>query len=158
MSNLFHIAEVLDMGIDKEKKRRDFYAKVADNFKDKEIRNLFMQLRDWEKAHVAKFTQIRNEMSDVETPESFPGELEQYMNSLVDEKLYRDVSAELFSSKISSPLNAIDYGLQFERDAILFFSELWRYVPDYSKQIVEELIGEERKHVVFLAALREKYK
>jgi rubrerythrin len=157
MSNIFHVSEVLDMGIEKEKKRRDFYGRVAEHFKEQEMRDLFTKLRDWEEIHVNKFTQIRDKIIEPETADSFPGELQQYMSALVDEKLYRDVAVESFAAKITSALAAIDYGLQFERDAILFFTELWRYVPEYSKKTVEELIDEERKHVVYLTVLRKKY-
>jgi rubrerythrin len=56
MANVFNAAEIIDMGIEKEKKRRDFYALVAESFSDEEIKGLFTKLRDWEETHIEKFS------------------------------------------------------------------------------------------------------
>jgi rubrerythrin len=48
MANVFSAAEIIDMGIVKEKKRRDFYGYAADKFKEKDMKDLFSKLRDWE--------------------------------------------------------------------------------------------------------------
>ena len=37
MANVFSAAEIIDMGIAKEKKRRDFYGYAADKFKEKDV-------------------------------------------------------------------------------------------------------------------------
>ncbi len=155
--NIFHISEVVSMGIEKEKKRRDFYAQVAERFKEEDMRKLFISLRDWEEVHIKKFGEIKAKIVEPETAESFPGEAMAYMQSLVAEKLYNDASPATFSQNVKDMLSAIDYGMQFEKDAILFFGELARFVPDYSKGIIEELVEEERKHLIFLSKLRERY-
>lgn len=48
-------------------------------------------------------------------------------------------------------------GMGFEKDAILFFNELLKYMPSYHKEKTEELIGEEKKHLIYLAELKNKY-
>lgn len=156
MSNAFYLIEVVDMGIEKEKARRDFYGLVSKNFAEKEIKDLFIRLRDWEEAHIEKFTEIKNTLKESETTESYPGELKAYIKALVDDKLYKDVSASEFSKNIKTPLSAIFYGMGFEKDAIIFFSELARYVNSADKDVIEKLIDEERKHIVYLNELKEK--
>ena len=84
MSNVFNIAEVIDMGIEKEKKRRDFYGRVAESFKESDMKNLFSRLRDWEDEHIRKFEGIRKTVNIDESQESYEGELADYMRSLVD--------------------------------------------------------------------------
>jgi rubrerythrin len=157
MPNIFHIAEVVELGIEKEKKRRDFYALVAVRFKDQQLQKLFNTLKEWEEVHIKRFTEIKNGIVEPGTSESFPGEAEEYMRSLVSERLYNEVSPDSFEKMVTSDISAIDYGMQFEKDAILFFSELARFTPDYGKDIIEELVEEERKHLLFLSKLREKY-
>ena len=56
MANVFNAAEAIDMGIEKERKRRDFYGYAAQNFKEKDMVELFSHLRDWEDTHIKKFT------------------------------------------------------------------------------------------------------
>lgn len=126
--NIFHISEIVDMGIEKEKKRRDFYAAAAAAFKQIDTKKLFLELRDWEQAHIEKFTMIRETLNEQETPESYPGELSAYMQALVEERLYQEVSAANFKKNVKSPVDAAIYGMGFEKDAILF-SASWQSIP-----------------------------
>ncbi|KPJ51181.1 hypothetical protein AMJ40_00840 [candidate division TA06 bacterium DG_26] len=155
---IFDVGEIIDMGIEKEKKRRDFYALVAQRFPEKEMQDLFTRLRDWEETHIRKFTEIRQGVKESDTAESYPGELESYMNALVDDRLYKEVSPDQFSNHVRDPVEAIKYGLSFEKDAILFFNELLPYVQSPNKEPIQKLINEEKQHIVYLSDLRKKLK
>ncbi|MBN1782823.1 ferritin family protein [bacterium] len=156
MANVLSIEDVVDLGIEKEKARRDFYAHVADTFQDPEMKTLFSQLRDWENAHVNRFTKIRESLRGRASKESYPGEMEAYMQSLVDDRFYSEVSPATFGEHVESPLDAIRYGIAFEKDAILFFMEMARYVQADTKDTIMELMEEERSHVIHLIKLRKK--
>lgn len=157
MANVFNAAEIIDMGIEKEKKRRDFYALAAENFSDEEIKELFTKLRDWEETHIEKFSEIRDTVKDLETTGSYPGELEDYMNVLIDEKLYSVTTPEVFAMEVPTPRIAITRGMDFEKDAILFFTELLPHMPEHNKPAIQQLIDEEKQHLIFLARLKTKY-
>jgi rubrerythrin len=157
MANVFSAAEIIDMGIVKEKKRRDFYGLAADKFKEKDMKELFSRLRDWEDEHIKRFTDIRKSTETYEVQESFQGEFAAYMKFVVDDMLYMQISAGWFAKNVKEPLIAVQYGIGFEKDAILFFSELLKYMMGPNKEKVEELIGEEKKHLVYLAELKAKY-
>lgn len=156
MPNVFNAAEVIDMGIAKEKKRRDFYALVATSFRQKEMRELFVRLRDWESEHIKKFGEIRDTVEDSEVFESYQGELGAYMKALVDDMLYKQVTASQFLKNVKTPLEAIRYGIGFEKDAILFFQELLRYMTPIHQEKIVELINEEKKHIIYLTELKRK--
>lgn len=158
MANVFNAAEAIDMGIEKEKKRRDFYETVAKKFNDKKMKALFQRLRDWEETHIKKFTQIRDSVEESETTGSYEGEFAAYMKAAVDDLLYKQVSPAHFAKNVTTPLSAIRYGMSFERDAILFFGELLRFMEPHHKDEIEALIAEERKHLMYLAELRKEYK
>lgn len=158
MPNIFYMAEVVDIGIEKEKRRRDFYGLAAGYFKEKDVKELFANLKDWEETHIIKFTEIRDSIKEPVSTESFPGEMKEYMQALVDEKLYSKITAGSFAKEITSVITAIDRSMQFEKDAIVFFSELARFVPDASKNIIEQLVDEERRHFIYLNALKKTYK
>ncbi len=157
MANVFNVAEIIDMGIEKEKKRRDFYDYVATKFKEKDMKDLFSNLRDWEEAHIKKFTEIRNSVEDMEIMESYQGEFNAYIKSVVDDMLYNQISAEWFTQKVKSQISAIQYGIGFEKDAILFFGELLKYMMPPHEDKIRELVNEEKKHLIYLTELKRKY-
>lgn len=154
--NVFKVGEVIDMGIEKEKKRRDFYGAAAENFAENmELRDLFTKLRDWEEGHIKKFAEIREGVKD-RTLESYPGELSGYMQVLVDDRLYGEVTPGSFKENVASPADALEYGISFEKDAILFFSELLPYVGAGKTEAIEALIAEEKEHLVHLSEMKKK--
>lgn len=157
MTNIFNVAEVVDMGIEKEKRRRDFYALTAEQFEDEKIKDLFTKLRDWEEEHISKFTEIRSALKQKEISETYAGELEGYMNVLVDDKLYKAITPEAFSKEIASPKEAIERGMEFEKDAILFFTELLGHVKDGNRETIQKLIDEEKQHLLYLFQLKGEY-
>jgi rubrerythrin len=154
--NVFNAAEAVAMGIEKEKARRDFYSRVAKSFKEKEMSELFTRLSAWEEEHVKRFTEIRKEIEQDETTESFPGEMAAYFRAIVDDKLYTDTSASGFAKNVKTALDAIRYGLIFERDAILFFTEIAAVMSSHDRASVQKLIDEEKQHIIYLAELKEK--
>jgi len=155
--NIFNIAEVIDMGIEKEKMRRDFYGRVSEHFKEEDMKKLFRRLRDWEDEHIKKFVQIRDTVDIDESQESYEGELVEYMKALVDNVLYDQVSAKNFSENVKTPGAAIQYGIGFEKDAILFFNELLKYTEPVHTEKIRVLIEEEKKHIIYLIDLEKKY-
>ncbi len=154
MASVFNAAEAIDMGIEKERKRRDFYGYAAERFKDKDMKGLFARLRDWEETHIKKFSEIRATLEESEASESYEGEFAAYAKAAVNDLLYKQVSAEWFSKNVREPLTAVEYGMGFERDSILFFNELLRYMTPHHKEKVEEMIGEEKKHLIYLSGMK----
>jgi rubrerythrin len=151
MANILQPAEIVEIGIEKEKKRRDFYAVAAEHFKDHaELADLFGRLRDWEEEHIKRFQEIREHVSKAQYTESYPGETESYMKALIDSELYDEVNPEVFAQKVKTPTDALDMGIRFEKDAILFFNGLSRFVDDKSRKIAEKLIEEEQEHMLYL--------
>jgi rubrerythrin len=158
MVNVFRIADVVDLGIEKEKARRDFYDQVAQNFDDAEMKDLFAKLRDWEENHIQKFQSIRDSLGEMKPTESYPGELDAYMKALVNDQLYTEVNPENFSHHVKEPLEAVNYGIEFEKDAILFFMELNRFVQSNDKEVIAKLVEEERGHVIHLIKMKRRLK
>jgi rubrerythrin len=157
MANIFTAAEVIDMGIEKEKKRRDFYGYAAERFKEKDLKDLFGRLRDWEDTHIKKFTEIRDTTQTYEIGETYKGEFASYIKSAVDDILYKQVTKEWFALNMKEPLPAIQYGIGFEKDAILFFNELAGLMMPPHKEKIEALVEEEKKHLIYLSELKKKY-
>lgn len=158
MSMIFNMAEVVDIGIEKEKARRDFYRAAAQASPAGEAKELFKKLAGWEEEHVRKFQEIRARLDEKEPPESYPGEEVKYMRALVADQLYREASPEKMAREAKTPRAAIDRGIEFEKDAILFFRSLGIFLTADRREIIDRLVGEEKSHLVYLLELRKNYR
>jgi rubrerythrin len=151
-------SDIVEMGIEKEKKRRDFYAMAAEQFADDdEIATLFGKLRDWEEGHIKKFEGIRDKVAGGNYAESYPGEIEDYMNAVVDSDLYKDITPEGFAGMVKTPAEALDKGIGFEKDAILFFGGLANFVDPSAQDVIQQLIKEEQQHMLQLFEMKNKF-
>jgi len=157
MSTIFNMAEVVDIGIEKEKARRDFYRAAAEASPDGEVKELFARLAGWEDEHVRRFEEIRAGLDEQEPPESYPGEEVKYIQALVDDQLYRDTTPERTAAASTDPRAAIDRGIEFEKDAVLFFRSLGLFLSPDRREIIERLVKEEKEHLVYLLELRKNY-
>ncbi|OQX82792.1 MAG: hypothetical protein B6D63_07150, partial [Candidatus Latescibacteria bacterium 4484_7] len=152
-------AEIVDIGIEKEKKRREFYDLAAKKFSDEQkLADLFARLRDWEDEHVRRFQELRDSLTMGQYTESYPGETEAYMQALVESELYDMITPERFAELVENEFDALDIGIGFEKDAVLFFSGLALYLDENEREVVNELIKEERQHMLYLFNLKNELK
>ena len=150
-------SDIIDIGIEKEIKRRDFYALAADQFSDNaELAKLFGKLRDWEEGHIVKFKRIREDVKGGNYAESYPGEIQEYMTAIVNSDLYENLDAESFALTVKTPEAALDAGIGFEKDAILFFGGLANFVEPKAREVIQELISEEQMHMLQLFEMKKK--
>ena len=73
----------------------------------------------------------------------------------MDDRLYKEVSPDSFSKNVETPISAVQYGIGFEKDAILFFREMLPFMGAH-KDAVQKLINEEKQHIVYLTELKRK--
>lgn len=153
--SVFKIAEILDMGIEKEKKRRDFYGKLKNLYKQPNLVKLFTDLEKWEEEHVTRFTAIKKGLSEEQVShESYEGELMNYMHAYLDHRLYYEIDSPTFLKKVQEIDDALTMAMHFEKDAIIFFTELLNLVAEAHKPTIKQLINEEKQHLLFLYNIR----
>ena len=149
--------EIIEWGIDKEKKRCEFYAFIAAHTPDAELKGLFNQLSTLEATHVKVFTTIKDNLEQSGKSFSNHEELDTYVQNLVYTELHDVLIPERFNKMIKTPRDAINFAIQCEHDAIQFFSRLLPYVERLNKDIVNQLIDEERQHIKYLDELKKQY-
>ncbi len=149
----------MEMGIEKEKKRRDFYTKLSTIYQDARLVKLFSDLSLWEEEHVAKFTLIKSSLGELqEAKESYDGELANYIEAFLDDKLYYEIDSDKFHDKVKLPDDALTMAMHFEKDAIIFFTELFNLVDPEHKPTIKKLIDEEKQHLLQLYNMRKSLK
>lgn len=51
------------------------------------------------------------------------------------------------TKKTMTDIEAIEIGIGFEKDSILFYSEVWGMVPKQDQEIIDMVVNEVKKHL-----------
>lgn len=156
MTTVFTAREIAEAAVEKEMKRRDFYANVTRLSTNPEMTKLFEFLTAEEDRHVATFMKIRDGVSVEEVrPEEYDADMEAYMDSVVEDRLYSKIGSEDFVQKAIDAKDVFRLAIALEKDAILFFWEFLPYVNDKDKKVVKTLMDEEKGHIRMLWKLKQ---
>lgn len=153
-----NMSDVLNFAIRIEEMGELFYKKAALLAKDDEAANTFYRLAEEEVRHKEVFANMLSRVGNQRPPESYPGEYLKYVRSFIDGKVvFKDDVTLGESGAVVDTRSALDYALQRELDSILFYHELKQLVPEGQREVLEEVIAEERRHFQVLSLLRQKY-
>ena len=156
MTTVFTAREIAEAAVEKEMKRRDFYANVTKLSTNPEMTKLFEFLTEEEDRHVATFVKIRDGVPVEEVrPEEYDADMEAYMDSVVEDRLYSKIGSEDFVQKAIDAKDVFRLAIALEKDAILFFWEFLPYVNDADKTVVKTLMEEEKGHIRMLWKLKQ---
>ena len=151
MPTVFTAREIAEAAVEKEVKRRDFYAYVSRLSTNPEMTKLFDFLTAEEERHVATFAKLRDGVPVEEVrPEEYDADMQAYMDSVVEDKLYTKIDSADFVKTAIEAKDVFRLAIALEKDAILFFWEFLPYVNDKDKKIVRTLIDEEKSHIRLL--------
>lgn len=154
MTVLFSAREVVEAAVEKERKRREFYAKVFGLSTNRDMKTLFRFLMEEEDRHVAAFEQIRDKLSVETHSAEYDDDMQAYMDSVIDDRLYSDMDSKEFVQKAIQTKDVFRLAIGFEKDAILYFMEFLPYLTESDRKIVSGLIEEEKGHIRKLAELK----
>jgi rubrerythrin len=156
MTTVFTAREIAQAAVEKEMKRRDFYANVTKLSANPEMAKLFEFLTAEEDRHVATFAKLRDGVRVEEVrPEEYDADMEAYMDSVVEDRLYTKIGSEDFVQKAIDAKDVFRLAIALEKDAILFFWEFLPYVNDKDKKLVRTLIDEEKGHIRLLWKMKQ---
>lgn len=155
MVNIFAGSEIVELGIQIEKNGKDFYSTLVKQSKNQKAKETFKYLAGEEEKHIATFQKILDSVHKYEPPETYPGEYFAYMNALASDYVFtQKEKGEEVAKRARSDKEAIDLGIGFEKDSILFYEGMRKVVPPYDHKIVDELIGQEQDHLRQLSDLK----
>ena len=152
---LFRVSEVVQMAIDEEHNGVLFYNALHDCAESATLKEAAKRLAAQEKGHEKAFTQLRDRLGVHAPAESYPGEYGNYMNALMNGKTFPNEEAAVkLAQDAGGDVQAVDTAILFEKNTLLFLSEMRTLVPDGDQASVDELIDEERQHLVDLSNIR----
>lgn len=156
MGNIFAGSEIVEIGIQIEKNGRDFYNTLGNKSKNSATQGIFKFLAAEEEKHILAFQKILDSVEKYEPAESYPGEYFAYMNALAGQYIFtKKGKGEEVAKKIKSDKEAVDMGIGFEKDSIIFYEGMKKVIPEYDQKTVDELIIQEQSHLVKLMNLRD---
>ncbi len=155
MGNIFAGSEIVEIGIEIEKNGRDFYNTLVRQTKDLKAKESFEFLAKEEEKHIKVFQGILDSLEKYQPAESYPGEYFAYMNALAGEYVFtqKDKGRQL-AEKTSGDKEAIDLGIGFEKDSIIFYEGMKKCVPEFDLKVLDSLINQEQQHLRMLAELK----
>lgn len=155
MANVFSGSEIVEFGIQIEKNGRDFYKALTEKTKSPEAKDIFAFLAGEEERHIIVFQKILGTVKEYEPPETYPGEYFAYMTMLAGQYVFTQTDkGKEIAKTIKNDKEAIDVGIKFEKESIIFYGEMKKAVPEDHFAVVEKLIEQENGHLFKLLKLR----
>ncbi len=147
--------EVLAIAVQIERNGAEFYRKAAALFPEANVRGLFDMLLQWEQAHIATFTEMRDEIAKKSwergtyDPMRVSIPAAQMKAGLAVFGIHPGSSDELTGGETREEVLRIAIGK--EKDAVVFYTGLKRFVYEPDDQAtVDEVIKEEMHHIRIL--------
>ena len=153
MANLFLANEILEMNIAEERNGAAYYAALSEFANSKKLRLAAAEISQQEKMHERRFIRLLEETEQREAEESFPGEYEAYIESLMRNKMFSDEDGARAEAMRQTDLQAVQFALKTERATLNLLNELKKQVEPREMAVVNLTIEEEEQHVTQLEGL-----
>ncbi|MCP5104063.1 MAG: ferritin family protein [bacterium] len=151
MSNLLNASEIIGFAVHIEQNGYEFYTETAKKFNNEKLMALFNYLAGEELNHERIFKELQKKVGTYTPQESYPGEYENYMKDyLKDFAPKTNVTLKDRLTKINTIDDAIEVALTFEKESVVFFSTLKRFVSEPDIGPIDKIIQEEVNHVLKL--------
>ena len=152
----FSPSELAKIAMKIEENGMAFYEALAEKTKEKEAGELFSFMAKEEKQHLETFKGMAEKLASLGMPE--PHEDDEHVNyirELIDNIIFtKDLNAAALAEKTSSPVEAIDLALGFEKDSVIFYIQFKKLVPEEEQFAVQGLVDEENHHINRLLVLK----
>lgn len=149
MAYFFHSSDIAKTAVEIERKGRGFYLRLVETAKTEKIRSLFKHLADEEAGHEQIFASLLERVGEVELPAwATKDEYSMYIQGLIESHaLFSDKLVEKRMAALEDEKEAVMMAMNFEKDTLLFFTEMEKLVPDSEKDAVRQCADEERLHL-----------
>lgn len=157
MGEIFSASEIVEIGVRIEENGRAFYSRIAETVESESVREVFTYLAKEEEKHIKVFKDLLYGFESYEPEISYTDEYFNYLKALSRQYIFTQDRAKAKGlNNIKSSLDAIDIGIGFEKDSILFYHEIKNMVWMEGREIIDKVIEEERKHFKRLWELKDK--
>ena len=136
------------MAVQAKTKGVELYMALARGSENYHVSNLFAELAKKEEQHKLELKKWLGDLSKGAQEEAYPGEGALYLKALVDENTFNCDKAlkQLLETTISEE-EALQAGITFEKDFMLFLHDLKKHMSGKDGKTVDSLLEEEMQHL-----------
>jgi len=155
MAIFFSGSELLEVAMGIERNGMAFYQALADKTGSKDVKDIYNYLAGEEKKHLDTFQGMSDSLGQAKPQETYTEEYMLYLKSLIDNVVFSNVTeAQQKAARVFNEIEAVDTGIQAEKDSILFYTELQNIVREMDRKVVLNIVDEEKKHLRQLSELK----
>jgi rubrerythrin len=156
MAIFFSGKELLQIAVGIEHRGFVFYERLKDSAREPRVKAAWDYLAGQEKGHIQVFQELLDSLEGESLPVNYEEEFGFYLKALVRTTVFTDDKTVMeMANKVTSDAEAIQIALGFEKDSILFFSEMRPLVRERERPVVDKVLEEERAHLRQLTELKE---
>lgn len=149
--------ETIDIAVGIEASGAAFYDQLAESTKETGTKVMYTKLADREREHAKTFQNMLNPAGDYVDFGPYDEEYATYLKTLVDSAVFKNErSAREAARNVASESEALETGIQAEKDSILFYSAIQGLVRRTDEDIVGAIIKEEKAHLAQLSDMKTK--
>ena len=156
--SIFTASDVLQFAVRMEENGGLFYRESAERSTQGEAKKLFSFLATEEAEHKKTFEGFLSQVTLFEPTEDYPGEYLANLHNYIDGKIFFTPDSKAALAESSDVAKALEFAIQREMDAILYYQELKTFVPADDHKILDKIIDEERKHFAQLSEAKKNLK
>ncbi len=152
---VFTATEAIEMAMEIEKNGKVFYDEAAAKIADEQVKALFEDLAVQEEGHYQAFEKmLGGAQSAPELPAAEYDQYQVYVRATLDNALFAGPEkAATLAKQAEDWETAVRAAIGFEKDTLLFFYDLRDMVRETDREIVSNIIREEKKHLRRLAKM-----
>ena len=152
--NIFDVTEIYQFAVQIEENGEKFYRAMVEKFDDQKVKELFGFLAEEEVRHEKVFKEMLANIEEYNPQESYPGEYFDYLHAYADNLVFTLDKIDDGINSVTTVDEALQFAIGKELDTILYYHEMRNVVPEHQQKLVDDIINEERKHVVKLTEMK----
>ncbi len=145
----FSMREAVEQAVQTERLGHDFYLEMAKMFGDnRQIKDLCETLARKELDHEKRFAELMGRVKD--SGEEDWDEVSKYLRAIVESEFFLGKGKSLPSlDRVKSVADAVRIAIGFEKETLLYFYAIRDVLKE--KEVVSQIIDEEKSHIVWLS-------
>jgi len=157
MMDRFTAKDVMSMAVQAKQRGVELYLTLARNSENYHVGKLFTELAKDEQRHKKELENQMKALPDGEREEAYPGERALYLKALVDSNAFvcNKAQEKALETTVSEE-DALQAGITFEKDFMLFLHDLKRLVSEDAGIMIDSLLEQEVEHLGEFFKLKER--
>lgn len=159
MTVIYAAKDIIEMAVQAKTRGIELYLTLARNSGNYHVGRLFTELAKDEQKHKLKLEKWLKELGHDRREEAYPGERSLYFKALVDANMFHcDKAKKQALEKTINEEEALQAGISFEKDFLLFLHDLKQHVIASGETVIDSLIDDEVRHLNEMVHLKDKIK